>query len=649
MAFTESGPEFPVRSNEQRREMRSRHTRASKAGGLRVRPRLIGIGVTAIAAVVVAGAFAVTGSNTITTIAGTGEPGFSGDGGPATSAQIYRPTGLAFDAQGSLYIADLQNDRIRKVNTAGIITTFAGGGSIPGPGIGDGGPATSAELNVPEAVAVDAQGNVYIADRNHQRIRKVNTAGTITTVAGGGNPLPPDIGDGGPATSASVAAPDGVAVDAAGNIYIADRDHNRIRKVNTSGIITTFAGTGTGPSGGDGGPAISAQLVNPRQVAVDAAGNVYFAEYSSNRVRKVDTAGIITTFAGTGNGCGLHPRLCGDGGPATSAWLQLPTGVATDGQGNVYIVAAEGVRKVDTAGIITTISSVFDPGPYPGDGLPAIVAKIFQPYGVAVDGQGSLYISEYNGHRVRKVDAGSQSSATIEFAALAAKTYGDPDFTVSATASTGLPVSFAASGNCTVSGTTVHITGAGSCTITASQPGDATNPAAPSVSRTFSIAKASQTITFAALQNRKVGDPDFAVSASASSGLAVAFSASGNCTVSAALVHLTGAGSCTITASQPGNADYSAAAAVARTFSIAPRPKTQPPPPRKCRVPRVVGKRLAAAKAAIKQKRCRTGKVTYAYSRPRKKGIVVAQSRRPGRVLPANAKINLVVSRGRRR
>jgi len=606
------------------------------------------VGVVAVVAVVLtAGASAVTGSNTISTIAGTGEPGFSGDGGPATSARIWYPNGLAFDPQGNMYITDpgdpYPNDRVRKVAPGGTITTFAGGGSIPGPDIGDGGPATLAELNVPEGVAVDGVGNVYIADRNNGRIRKVNVAGTITTIAGGGIPIPPDVGDGGPATSARVAAPDGVAVDGQGNVYIADRDQQRVRKVNAAGIITTIAGNGTQGSGGDGGPATSAQLRFPGGLAIDGQDNLYIADRNNQRIRKVNAAGIITTVAGTGDVCSPN-YVCGDGGPATSATLQSPTGVALDAQGSLYIVMASRVRKVDTAGIITTITSAFDPGPYPGDGLPAIVAKTFGPYGVTVDGQGSLYIAEPNGSRVRKVDAGLQSSVAIDFAPLAAKTYGDPDFTVSAVASSGLPVSFSVSGNCTVSGATVHLTGAGSCTITASQPGGGGYPAATSVSRTLSIAKASQTITFATLANKTYGNPDFAVSASASSGLPVSFAASASCTVSGSTVHITSPGSCTITASQLGNANYNPAAAVSQTFSIASRLT----PPTRCRAPNVVGKRLGAAKLALKRSHCHTGKVGYAYSRKRKKGIVVSQSRRPGRVLPPNSKINLVVSRGPR-
>jgi alpha-tubulin suppressor-like RCC1 family protein len=232
-----------------------------------------------------------------------------------------------------------------------------------------------------------------------------------------------------------------------------------------------------------------------------------------------------------------------------------------------------------------------------------------------------------------------KASQMVTFGALANKTFSDPDFSVGATTSSGLAVSLAASGNCTLGGATVHLTGAGSCTVTASQPGDANYNPAPDVAQTFAIAKAGQSITFGPLAGKIYGAPDFSVSATASSSLAVSFSASGNCTLSGATVHLTGAGSCTVTASQPGDVNYNPAPKVSRTFSIARTP---------CRVPTVVGKPLASAKRTIAKRHCRTGKVGHAYSRKRKKGIIISQSRRPGRVLPADSKINLTVSRGRR-
>jgi hypothetical protein len=237
-------------------------------------------------------------------------------------------------------------------------------------------------------------------------------------------------------------------------------------------------------------------------------------------------------------------------------------------------------------------------------------------------------------------------SQSITFAALANRIYGDPDFTVTASASSGLAVSFATSGNCTVSGAAVHLTGAGSCTVTASQPGNTSYSAAPPVSRTFSIAKANQTITFDPLTGKTFGDADFTVNASASSGLPVSYSTSGTCTITASTVHLIGPGSCTATASQPGDANYNAAPDVARTFAIAPKAELKPPV--RCTVPRVVGKRLVAARSAIKRGNCRVGTTRYAYSSRVKKGAVIAQSRSPRKVLPAGSKISLVVSRGRK-
>jgi hypothetical protein len=239
----------------------------------------------------------------------------------------------------------------------------------------------------------------------------------------------------------------------------------------------------------------------------------------------------------------------------------------------------------------------------------------------------------------------AKANQTILFGVLAGKTFGDPDFAVGATASSGLPVAFLALGNCLLAGSTVGITGAGSCTVTALQPGNTNYAAAVFVSQTFPIAKASQTITFGALADKTYGAADFTIAATASAGLAVSFTASGSCIVGGAIVHLTGAGSCTVTASQAGDANYGAAPDVAQSFAIARRPLT---PASTCRVPKVVGKSLAAAKLALKQRHCRTGTVGRAYSRKIKKGIVSSQSRRAGRVLPATSKVNLVVSRGRR-
>jgi Regulator of chromosome condensation (RCC1) repeat/PASTA domain len=240
---------------------------------------------------------------------------------------------------------------------------------------------------------------------------------------------------------------------------------------------------------------------------------------------------------------------------------------------------------------------------------------------------------------------------TITFDPIANRTWGDPAFTVSATASSGLPVSFTATGACFVTGAIVWVTSAGSCTVTASQPGGLNVNPAPDVSQTFTIARARQSITFGALTAKILGDPDFVVSALSGSGLPVSFAASGSCTVSGMTVHLTGAGFCTVTASQAGDLNWEPAPAVSQTFVIqsGAAPPATPPASTRCRVPAVIGKGLTAAKRMIAKRHCRTGKVTYAYSRKRKKGVVLSQNRRPGSALPGGSRINLVVSRGRKR
>jgi len=331
----------------------------------------------------------------ITTVAGDGGYGFSGDGGPATSASLDDPEGVAVDAAGNLFIADTDNGRIRKVATNGLITTVAGDGGYGYSG--DSGPATNASLYYPRGVAVDAWGNLFIADTDNVRIRKVATNGLITTVAGDGGYG--YSGNGGPATSASLYYPAGVTVDAAGNLFIADTDNVRIRKVAANGLITTVAGDGGYGYSGDGGAATSASLYYPAGVTVDAAGNLFIADTDNMRIRKVGTNGLITTVAG--NGSTGSP---GDGGAAANAHLSLPSGVAADNLGNFFIADTDNyrIRRVGSNGLITTVAGNGGYG-YSGDGGAATAANLEYPYGVAVDGVGELFIADENNQRVREV------------------------------------------------------------------------------------------------------------------------------------------------------------------------------------------------------------------------------------------------------
>jgi PKD repeat protein len=354
-----------------------------------------GAAVAAAACLVARAASAASGDDRIYTVAGLGTQGFSGDGGQATSAQLNYPAGGAVDAQGNLYIADNSNHRIRKVSPAGVITTVAGDG-LPGYG-GDGGQATSAMLDFPDGVAVDPHGDLFIADSLNNRVREVSPAGVITTVAGNG--IAGFSGDGGQATSAELDNPTGVAVGPGGVLYIADEANERIREVHANGIITTAAGTGVTGFSGDGGPAGSAELNTPLSVATDSQGDLYIADASNWRVRKVDASGTITTIAGNGTA-----GFSGDGGQATSAEISLPRGVAVDPAGNVYIADFSNyrVRKVTPDGRIGSIAGNGILG-FSGDGGQALSAELGSVYGVATDAGGDAFVFDSSNQRVREV------------------------------------------------------------------------------------------------------------------------------------------------------------------------------------------------------------------------------------------------------
>lgn len=332
----------------------------------------------------------------ITTVAGGDSVGL-GDGGPATACELYHPIGIAFDAAGNYYITDRDHNRICKVNTAGIITTIAG---VPGMFFnGDNIPATAAVLSYPYGIALDAAGNIYYADGGFSRIRKINTAGIITTIAGTGTNG--YNGDNIAATAAQIFDPGGVAFDTAGNIYFADGHNFRVRKIDKSGIITTVAGTGSPGYNGDNIPATNAELNVPSNLSVDMGGNIYVADYDNGRIRKIDRSGIIHTIAGDST-----QGYSGDNGPATAAELNRPLGVYADVYGNIYIGDTYNnvIRKINAGGIISTIAGTGAYG-FSGDGGLATLADLNEPIGITMDASGDIYFSDFVNNRIRRLSS----------------------------------------------------------------------------------------------------------------------------------------------------------------------------------------------------------------------------------------------------
>jgi Secretion system C-terminal sorting domain/NHL repeat len=330
----------------------------------------------------------------ITTLAGNGSTISSGDGGQATAAGIEGPGGVVFDAVGNMYVAEYTGHKVRKVTPSGIISTIAGNG-VSGY-TGDGGPATAALVSRPSKILIDATHNIYFADIDNNCVRKISSTGIISTVAGNGTGG--FSGDGGAATAAHLFHPTGVALDASGNLYIADYDNNAVRKVNAiSGIITTIAGTGVAGNTGDGGMATAAKLHQPWGVTLDGTGNIYIADMVNHRIRVVAPSGIITNFAGTGT-----PGFFGDGGPATAAQFYQPADVLFDQSGNTYIADQlnNRTRKISSTGIITTVAGNGTPG-YFGDGGPATAAEINSSNDITFDTAWHLVICDNTNNRIR--------------------------------------------------------------------------------------------------------------------------------------------------------------------------------------------------------------------------------------------------------
>jgi RHS repeat-associated protein len=366
--------------------------------------------------------------NDIYTIAGTGTNGFSGDNGPALSANLSNPEGFALFGTADLYIADTGNNRMRVVSgTTYNISEFAGNGATL-LSVGNNGPALGSAYFSPAGVASDAMGNLYIADEYNNRVQEIAasshtqfgitmTAGDVYTIAGNANGNPGYSGDGGKATSALLNNPAAVAIDSAGHVFIADYQNNRIQEIDPGGTISTIAGSATGAAGysGDGGPATSALLSFPVSVAVDGSGNIYIADQGNNRVQEVTSAGTMKTIAGSATG---SYGTSGDGGPATSALLDSPSGVAVDSSGDLYVADTYNHRIQEiyaggnswsqnmTAGNIYTIAgSASGSSGISGDGGPATAGLLYYPVGLAIDTSGDLYIADTDNNRVQEIAA----------------------------------------------------------------------------------------------------------------------------------------------------------------------------------------------------------------------------------------------------
>jgi sugar lactone lactonase YvrE len=328
---------------------------------------------------------------------------------PTPVVTAFAPTELAFDAAGDLYASDCYGGYVFKIGRSGQLTIVAGrGGAHDGGLIGEGGPATAAEVECPYGLTFKRTGELVIADHANNRIRQVGLDGTIKTIVGTG-PVGSKAGsfggDGGPATQAHLQAPVSVLFDQDGNLYIGDRDNGAIRKVSPDGTITTIAGTGTRGYGGDGGPAVRAQLDQPEGMVFDASGNLYVVDSANDRIRKIDTHGIITTVAGTG-----AAGYTGDGGPAIQAKMQ-PDDLVFDPAGNLYIAEFGNhvVRMIDTNGIIRTIAGTGKAG-CSGYGAAATKAQLTSPLSPALDSIGNLYITDQGCNAVLRIDAGGTIS-----------------------------------------------------------------------------------------------------------------------------------------------------------------------------------------------------------------------------------------------
>ena len=555
----------------------------------------------------------IDSNNNVTTIAGqVGNQGSAN--GQGTNATFYYPTGITSDSQGNLYVTDLYNETIRKVDSNDTVTTIAGQVGLQG---SSDGPAANVDWFITPAITVDGQGNLFVADNVNNDILKIGTNDSVTTIAG-------QVGNAGSAngqgTNASFNTPNGITVDSKGNLYVADSGNDTIRKIGSNNNVTTIAGQ-AGISGRANGQGTNATFYYPTGITSDGKGNLYVTDLYNDTIRKIDSSNNVTTIAGQ---AGISGRANGQG---TNATFYYPTGITRDGQGNLYVTDLynDTIRKIDSSNNVTTIAGhARTRGSADGQGTNATFAL---PAGITSDSQGNLYVADQHNDTIRKIDtnlnvttlsgqAGVSGSAdgqgtnatfdhptgitvdskgnfylsdqntirqaafitpasqTISFKALPAKAYGDASFPLNARASSGLSVSYTSSDTnvAVVSSNTLTIVGVGSATITASQLGGTYYTAATPVSQILTVDKSTQSISFGKIPAKTYApNSTFSLTATNSSGLSVSYASSNTnvATVFGSLVTITGAGSTTITASQTSNANFKAALPVHQVLTVA--------------------------------------------------------------------------------
>jgi len=555
----------------------------------------------------------IDSNNNVTTIAGqVGNQGSAN--GQGTNATFYYPTGITSDSQGNLYVTDLYNETIRKVDSNYTVTTIAGQVGLQG---SSDGPAANVDWFITPAITVDGQGNLFVADNVNNDILKIGTNDSVTTIAG-------QVGNAGSAngqgTNASFNTPNGITVDSKGNLYVADSGNDTIRKIGSNNNVTTIAGQ-AGISGRANGQGTNATFYYPIGITSDGKGNLYVTDLYNDIIRKIDSSNNVTTIAGQ---AGISGRANGQG---TNATFYYPTGITSDGKGNLYVTDLynDTIRKIDSSNNVTTIAGhARTRGSADGQGTNATFAL---PAGITSDSQGNLYVADQHNDTIRKIDtnlnvttlsgqAGVSGSAdgqgtnatfdhptgitvdskgnfylsdqntirqaafitpasqTISFKALPAKAYGDASFPLNARASSGLSVSYTSSDTnvAVVSSNTLTIVGVGSATITASQLGGTYYTAATPVSQILTVDKSTQSISFGKIPAKTYApNSTFSLTATNSSGLSVSYASSNTnvATVYGSLVTITGAGSTTITASQTSKANFKAALPVHQVLTVA--------------------------------------------------------------------------------